>query len=724
MKFQLLTVTLLLGLASGAAADAALDKQVLDLFENRCAKCHNGQTDGEDPELSAKTDLAKLRGDDKYIKPGDAAGSPLNKLVNLPPDDKKRMPKSKKTAPRDPLTSEEKEILSKWITGAPAAGAARPFITREQISAAVLADLQSQAGGSKNSPLRYLTLASIANARDAAGAPLHSAEEMAAFHTGVTKLLNSLSWKPAIVEVPAIGPEGTVLRVDLDAFGLDPALWKKLLAADPYHVATGSAEDKQAAAIAGDFPYTRADFFVFAMSQPPLYHEALRIPGGRGQRASDTELETTLLSLVYNTAVKDPSAVRAGFQKSQVSQGNRVIERLARANGEYHWKSYDFDPEKQNLKGGDLFKAPLGPPEAPLTTDSTMRFSHDGGELIFSLPNGLQGYMLIDSRGRRLDEAPRNIVRDQSRDDGRIINGISCISCHKDGMLQTNVKDEVLSFSNSLSMSPADAEHVKRLYDQAKLEEAFKKDAARFAAAQSKCGPQLAAEPVIALYRRFMQTLSTTMLAAEMGVDLPVDTMLTKLAASEEPEVRSLAGKFKAGAPVTRHDFQGSFTRLSTALGTGRVPGRDVIGFTEFGGDFDLSGLNKDENNTDLTIPGAIKKRKVLRIDPLAPEDDPDNPAGIARVPGKKGTETPGKKPKKPLKIDASGNPIPETPDGPPATDTPGAPPPPADPSGPKKRPRLKIGPDGTPIPANPEAPPANPPAKEENAPPPKPAGP
>ena len=63
-----------------------------------------------------------------------------------------------------------------------------------------------------------------------------------------------------------------------------------------------------------------------------------------------------------------------------------------------------------------------------------LSFKHDGGEIIFNLPNGLQAYYLADAGGRRLDEAPIEIVSNPAASDPTVRNGLSCIGCHTEGM--------------------------------------------------------------------------------------------------------------------------------------------------------------------------------------------------------------------------------------------------------------------------------------------------
>ena len=134
-----------------------------------------------------------------------------------------------------------------------------------------------------------------------------------------------------------------------------------------------------------DIPSVHVDWFIATASTPPLYHDLLSLP------LTDRGLETRLEVDVARNLVNAPGVRvwRAGFNNSGVSTNNRVVERHTSRYGAY-WKSYDFAGSvgKQNI-----FTNPLN-------------FTHDGGEVIFNLPNGLQGYYLVNASGFRLDRRP------------------------------------------------------------------------------------------------------------------------------------------------------------------------------------------------------------------------------------------------------------------------------------------------------------------------------
>src|SRR5262249_53873692 len=101
----------------------------------------------------------------------------------------------------------------------------------------------------------------------------------------------------------------------------------------------------------------------------------------------------------------------------------------------YYWRTYDFEEVPQNLIDRGLqapdrrnvFAYPLGPGSVENT------FLHAGGEAIFSLPNGLQGYFIMDANNNRLNKALTAIVSDPRRRDRAVELGVSCRGRHAPG---------------------------------------------------------------------------------------------------------------------------------------------------------------------------------------------------------------------------------------------------------------------------------------------------
>ena len=230
-----------------------------------------------------------------------------------------------------------------------------------------------------------------------------------------------------------------------------------------------------------------------------------------------TELEKQLR--VGRGKSNTPTApVRAGFNSSRVATYNRVVERHDSAYG-YYWRSYDFKPTNER---GDVIRLPLGPYQ--VGNPPAFAFQHDGGEIIFSLPNGLQAYMLADGNDRRINVAPADLVFDKHQVVGypAIVNGVSCINCHKDGML-AGFRDEV---RDSGTLSGTLLEHVRKLYlPVSEMDKLIDQDRRHFTSALQRTfgnlvqsAGQLDIEQVGFVSRRYLEDLNVEKAAAELSV--------------------------------------------------------------------------------------------------------------------------------------------------------------------------------------------------------------
>ena len=143
-----------------------------------------------------------------------------------------------------------------------------------------------------------------------------------------------------------------------------------------------------------------------------------------------------------------------------------------------YWKSYDF---KLDEGAAALARFPLGPAFAA-NPFGRQAFEHAGGEIIFNLPNGLQGYLLVNGRDERIAAGPIEVVGDALRTSGTatIVNGLSCMACHKDGMI-SGFADEIRAGRGVAGRRLA---KVERLYpEKAVMDRLLAEDEGRFLAA-------------------------------------------------------------------------------------------------------------------------------------------------------------------------------------------------------------------------------------------------
>jgi tetratricopeptide (TPR) repeat protein/mono/diheme cytochrome c family protein len=521
-------------------AQQELANKARALFQKHCYRCH-GQDGANEGGLNYILDRDKLV-ERRKILPGVPDKSRLYKRLIHPNDP--MPPADEKVRPgKDDIA-----LLRAWIAaGAPGAQPPTPkraFLASADVLGLIRADLDKVDERSRRFT-RYFTLTHLYNAG-------LSADELQSYRHALSKLVNSLSWDSGIVVPQPIDPAGTILRIDLRDFQWNEKTWEAVLAANPYGVAAEleTAKDVYAATHCRQ-PHVRGDWFVAAAARPPLYHEVLRLP------ATLRELEK-LLRIDTAEDIRQEKVARAGFNSSGVSRNNRLIERHE-SGGVVYWVSYDFGG---NVGRQNLFAHPLGP------GDGETAFRHDGGEIIFALPNGLQAYMLADAAGRRIDKGPTAIVSDPRRPDRAVENGISCMSCHARGMIlkDDQVRPHVLG--NPAAFSKEDRDTILALYPpREKLAALIQKDSQRFKEAVARTGaPLSASEPVVALALHFEAEMALSLVAAEAGVT-PQELLR---ALKHSPRLAKSLGVLRVpGATIQRQVFNSLFPDVVRVLKLG-----------------------------------------------------------------------------------------------------------------------------------------------------------
>lgn len=529
--------------AAPQIAEQGVAQAAETVLRKYCHRCH-GEQGSNEGGFNFVLNRDRLVADE-YVAPGNPDGSYLLKRMlerEMPPEGEEPLPREVEIAQ-----------VRQWISaGAPPVSSqpSHSFIPVEDVAQAVADDLRHTEERSRRYA-RYFLVTHLVNA----GA---GGDELETYRHAVSKLVNSLSWKRQITRPRAIGPAGAVLRIDLRDYDWSEATWDEIVSFNPYSVVYASPAAQECYRLTQtEVPWVHGDWFVFKASRPPLYERILRIP------ASAAELEAMLLVNVGQN-IDQETVRRAGFNSSGVSQNNRLIERHDSPHGAY-WKSYDF---ASNTGRQNLFEHPLGPAGDGLAGRRQNAFVHDGGELIFNLPNGLQGYLLVDGQGKRIERGPVQIVSDPKQADRTVINGISCMSCHYAGIIRKDdeIRDPVLEnrpafpeADDILSLYPP-REEMRALMDQ---------DAERFRQAVEATGSSISenGEPVVNMAARFRRDLDLRQSAAETGLEPGPFLAGIELA----PGIQRVLGPLKvSGGTVKRDVFIDTYGALVQTLGLGR----------------------------------------------------------------------------------------------------------------------------------------------------------
>ena len=403
-----------------------------------------------------------------------------------------------------PLPDPQIETVKNWILAGAPDWAAPPttdeqFISPGEILNTIETHLMSLAPFDR-AFARYFTMTHLYNAGESAGI-------LQEYRKALYKLVNSLSWGGTVINPQPIDSQEIIFYIDLRHYEWDVNdAWTQIEGAYPYHISFDASTQTTLKAqlerlqteTKSNIPSVHVDWFVATAATPPLYHDILSLP------LTDKELETRL-AVNVDRNLRDAPGVRvwrAGFNNSGVSNNNRMVERHAFRDGAY-WKSYDF---AGNVGTQNIFTHPLD-------------FTHDGGEAIFNLPNGLQGYYLANASGFRLDDAPINIVSNPAASDPTVRNGLSCFGCHTEGM--KTFEDQVRSVIESNATPAYDKAQALRLYvEQSEMDVRLGEDMDRYRVALTKTGGAVGdIEPISRFHEVFQGPVDAAYAAAVVGLE-------------------------------------------------------------------------------------------------------------------------------------------------------------------------------------------------------------
>ena len=556
-------------LAAGlaVAADGELAARAKEIFRAHCAECHSGAKARAGVVILDREVLIKK----EKVVPGKPDDSLLFQLISA--TDESAMPPTGR--PR--LTAEQIEVIRRWIAAGalafPADAPTPPEPAKEKdpplkdvagvdyVLKKILAHVETVPTGDRPF-LRFFSINHVLTAGS-------TVDRLADHRAALAKAINHLSREPKLVRPKSIdAPADTVFAVDIRELGWhrkpfrtqvsekettsDLTIFDLALLEYPYAITYENSETFERLVTAflipasqvRPIPYLRADWFASVVTLPPLYEDFLQLPFTLAELEKDLGVDS-------QADLADRTAARAGMTVSGVSRNNRVVERHGGRTGMY-WKSFDF----RTSKGPEnILKDPI-------------TFKPSGGEMIFRLPNGLQGYYVSDARGQRLDAAPTDIVVDKFAADKTVRNGLGCMRCHDQGIKE--FVDTVRPAVEALPGSPGfDRRAVLDLYPpKERLDDRVKGDRATFQAAMTALlGQAPAREPLVPVTTGFLDDpLSTIAAAAELGL---ADG--AKLSATfQTPQFAGLGlAPLAAGGVVRRDAWEDNYDQAVRSLGLG-----------------------------------------------------------------------------------------------------------------------------------------------------------
>jgi mono/diheme cytochrome c family protein len=439
-----------------------LGKEVKAILEQNCGQCHTGATGSGG--MNYILDLKELVKNDKVI-PGIKEDSQLFVRMqqgSMPPA---FIRTQRPTFGQIDQVGQFIDELPKDLFGTPATCDTLPFLSNDDQISLMASDIQKL--DAQDQPFtRYLTITYSSNAGGCEG----ERKELERQRFALFKGINSVSTNP-VVGIPKPIDEGnTIYRIDIRDYNWDRQIdlldngtvlfndgWDAIVDgvgafAVPY---TGDQADDLVQDSGTAIPFLPVNAFIQATEFGDLYYSLI------GAKANLFDFELQVLKIDTKAEIADDNLLRGGFSNSGVSKQERVLNRFDQntAGGYAYWVSFDFDGGSGTVNGNlvrDLANESI--------YQNPIDFKFTGGEAIFNLPNGMQGYYVANAAGARLNEAPVGIVIDPAQNNGTVTNGASCHSCHNAGMITFTDTVRQFVLENRTIFDNATYEHVLNQY--------------------------------------------------------------------------------------------------------------------------------------------------------------------------------------------------------------------------------------------------------------------
>ena len=470
-----------------------------------CGQCHGSQLTAAAARAGMNfiDDIDELVNQGKLV-PLDSAGSPVVRRMR-----EGSMPPLGNDGPR-PSEREIEQVAEFvdnplfWPEYRPAETCEGQLMTFDDLYAAIARDVRGLDADDRPFT-RYITLFNRYNAGVCS-------EALDRDRFAIAKLVNMLSTRATIGVPEPIDDQRITYRINIRDYDWDRDIevngnnfndgWEAIIDESPYAIpfvgdeADDVREDTETAV-----PVMNADAMLDVAALGNLYYALIGVDVN--QSLDDFILNELGIDVEEN--LEDGEVIRAGTTRSAISREDRVVERhrLGRRQGAY-WQSFDFNSDQA---GENIFTEPFS-------------FNEGGTEAIFSLPNGLLGFLIADENDNIVPES--DLLLDTFQADFVARTSVSCSNCHAQGY--NMVTDEVRPFvtGNRRSVGREDFEAVNEVYlDPADFAEVIAEDSAYYLASLERAGlPSTGSDPVAQSYLRFNVEVDLKQAAAELGLTL------------------------------------------------------------------------------------------------------------------------------------------------------------------------------------------------------------
>jgi mono/diheme cytochrome c family protein len=538
----------------GGDVRALAETAAQNILNTECGQCHGPALDAEDAEAGMNfiNDMDQLVASPKgLVIPLNSKDSLIIKrMVNgeMPPS----------YANLDPVSQNDIDTVASFIDNPlfwdiEDQECGDQLFTFDQLYRAMAVDIQ-QFDADEADTIRYISLTN----RFTAGVCAENSTALDRDRQAMVKLLNMLSTETSVEAPTPINDERTIYRIDLEDYGWDaatvdalggagvdvvdadgniqnfPDKWEAIVANNVYAVPfEGDDADRVVDETLTAVPVMFADSMLDVASIGNLYYSLIDVDV---TQTLDTFVSDVLeINVAQN--ILDGDQVRAGTTRSKISRQDRVLERneIEDRQGAL-WTSFDFLADGADNQS--IFQDPFN-------------FAEGGSESIFTLPNGMLGFVIADEANAIVEDS--DILTDSSQDNFRAVTSVSCTSCHAAGFIPVadEVRDIALSNARDFGFDDEIQDQIKDIYLPAdEFAAQINSDSRNFyQRALTDLGlPIQGVEPVSFVFLRFDEDVTLADAAGDLG--LSAEELEDELGGDLDPILQVLDG-----SRLDRDDF-------------------------------------------------------------------------------------------------------------------------------------------------------------------------
>ena len=329
---------------------------------------------------------------------------------------------------------------------------------------------------------------------------------------GLVKMLNMLSIEAKIEAPVPVNDDETLYRIDIRDFQWDRAIsvngtafndvWEAIAANNPYAVEfIGDDADDAKADAQTAFPIQFADQMMDVAVIGNLYYAIINVDVA--QPLANFIAVDLGIDVDQNTL--DEDQLRAGTTKSRISRQDRLVQRddIEIRSGAL-WQSFDFEDNANE----SIFEDPFN-------------FTPGGTEAIFTLPNGMLGFIIADANDAIVEDS--DILLDTNQNNFRAITSVSCSNCHAAGLIPVvdEVRDIAIANARDIGLNRDEVEQLEGIYvSPQEFARQVTEDSQGFyqRALQLADLPIQGGDPVSNVFLRFDQDMRIADAAGDLGV--------------------------------------------------------------------------------------------------------------------------------------------------------------------------------------------------------------